>query len=109
VRLRALVFLLALTAGDYMLWGWSIANGHDVVSLVAGLTLLPLAAVGLGQLVLAGGRLLGMLLRHSSLGRSSRGVPHAPGERTSRKDVTAEHARHASTSESDSPSGRLAA
>jgi len=57
VRLRALVPLLVLTGVDYALWDWSIASGHDIVSLVAGLTLLPLAALSLGGLVLAAGRL----------------------------------------------------
>jgi hypothetical protein len=66
VRLRALAFLLLLTAGDYLLWNWSIANGHDIMSLVAGLTLLPLAAVSFGQLILAGGRLMALLLGSSS-------------------------------------------
>ena len=65
VRLRALVPLLVLTGVDYVLWDWSIANGHDIVSLVAGLTLLPLAALSLGGLVLAGARLCGLLLGKS--------------------------------------------
>jgi hypothetical protein len=65
VRLRALVPLLVLTGVDYALWDWSIANGHDIVSLVAGLTLLPLAALSLGGLVLAGARLCGLLLGKS--------------------------------------------
>ncbi len=54
--------LLVLTAADYALWDWSIAEGHDIVSLVAGLTLLPLAAVSLGGLVFTGARALGLLL-----------------------------------------------
>jgi hypothetical protein len=101
VRLRALVFLLVLTAGDYLLWDWSIADGHDIVSLVAGLTLLPLAAVSLGQLVLAGGRLTALLI-----GRSS--TPTRAG-RASRKADAPERALHASASEPDSSSGKLAA
>ena len=101
MRLTALVFLLVLTAGDYVLWDWSIADGHDVVSLVAGLTLLPLAAVSLGGLVLAGGRLLGLLL-----GRSSTSIRAG---RASRETDASERPSHASASESDSSSGRLAA
>jgi hypothetical protein len=93
VRLRALVFLLVLTAADYLLWDWSIADGHDIVSLVAGLTLLPLAAVSLGGLVLAGARLLGLLL-----GRSSASTRAG---RASREADASERPRHAS--------GRLAA
>jgi hypothetical protein len=62
VRLRALPPLLAVVAADYALWDWSIASGHDIVSLVAGLTLLPMAAVALGMLVVAGARLLRFML-----------------------------------------------
>ena len=101
VRLRALLLLLVLTAGDYLLWDWSIADSHDILSLVAGLTLLPLAAVSIGGLVLAGGHLLGVLL-----GRSS--TP-ARGERASRGADTTERPSHASASEPGSSSGRLAA
>ncbi|MFZ1153725.1 MAG: hypothetical protein WAN93_02350 [Solirubrobacteraceae bacterium] len=100
MRLRALVFLLVLTAGDYLLWNWSIADGHDIVSLVAGLTLLPLAAVSFGQLILAGGRLTALLLGRSSTpvraGGSS--LEANPGELP-----------QVSSSESNSSSGKLAA
>jgi hypothetical protein len=58
--------LLVLTGVDYALWDWSIANSHDIVSLVAGLTLLPLVAVSLGGLALTGARLCGLLLGRSS-------------------------------------------
>ena len=53
MRPRTLAFLLLLTTADYLLWNWSIASGHDVVSLVAGLTLLPLGTVSIAQLALA--------------------------------------------------------
>jgi hypothetical protein len=96
-----LVFLVVLTAGDYLLWDWSIADGHDIVSLVAGLTLLPLAAVSFGGLVLVGARLLAWLL-----GRSS---TSARAGRASREADESKRPRHASASESDSSSGRLAA
>ena len=101
VRLRALVFLLVLTAGDYLLWDWSIAEGHDIVSLVAGLTLLPLAAVSLGGLGLTGVRLFGLLL-----GRSSTSTLAG---RASRETDASERSQHPSAGESDSPSSRLAA
>jgi hypothetical protein len=100
VRPRALVFLLVLTAGDYLLWDWSIAGGHDVVSLVAGLTLLPLGAVSVGQLVLAGARLLALLFGGSAPTRATR---------ASREADASEQTPHASASGSDSSSGRLAA
>jgi hypothetical protein len=61
-----LPLLLVLTAGDYALWAWSIAEGHDVVSLVAGLTLLPSAAACLAMLAVGAARLLGMALERPS-------------------------------------------
>jgi hypothetical protein len=95
--------LLVLTAVDYVLWDWSIAGGHDILSLVAGLTLLPLAAVSLGGLVLAGGRLLRLLLGSSSA------RAHARTRRASRGAPSTEHSTPASATESDSSSSRLAA
>jgi hypothetical protein len=101
VRLRALALLLVLTASDYLLWNWSIADGHDVVSLVAGLTLLPLAAVSFGGLVLMGGRAMAWLFGRSSTSNKA--------GRVSREPVASRQPRHASTPESDSSSSKLAA
>lgn len=66
MRLRALPLLLVLTAADYALWTWSIADGHDVVSLVAGLTLLPLAAATLALIAVGAARLLTFVLERPS-------------------------------------------
>lgn len=66
VRLRALPVLLVLTGGDYALWTWSIADGHDVTSLVSGLALLPLLAATLAVLALGAARLLGLVLERPS-------------------------------------------
>jgi hypothetical protein len=96
-----LVFLLALTAGDYLLWDWSIADGHDVVSLVAGLMLLPLAAVSFGRLVLATGRLLRLVIGGAK-------TPTSTG-RVSREDVESERQPQDPVTQSNSPSGKLAA
>jgi membrane protein implicated in regulation of membrane protease activity len=88
VRLRALPLLLVLTGGDYALWTWSIAGGHDVLSLVAGLTLLPLAAVSLALMAVAGARLLAFALeRPSAQGGDARrrGGHRRPGRRHSRR------------------------
>jgi hypothetical protein len=95
------VSLLVLTAADYALWDWSIAGGHDIVSLVAGLTLLPLAAVSLGGLVLAGARVLGFLLGSSSV-LARAGVRSSRGENTINQPPPP-------ASEQDSSSSRLAA
>jgi len=101
VRPRALAFLLVLTVADYLLWNWSIARGHDIVSLVAGLTLLPLGTVSIAQLALGTARIVGLLL-----GRPSH---NSRARQTARAAVAAEHARQASAVESDPPSSRLAA
>ena len=39
-RPLAIVSLLALA--DYLLWNWSLGGSHDILALVAGLTLVPL-------------------------------------------------------------------
>jgi hypothetical protein len=96
-----LAFLLVLTVVDYLLWNWSIAGGHDVVSLVAGLTLLPLGTVSIAQLALGAARMIGLVL-----GRPSKS---ARARRTARAAAAAEHARQTSAVESDPPSSRLAA
>jgi hypothetical protein len=92
------VSLLVLTAADYLLWDWSIAEGHDILSLVAGLSLLPLAAVSFGGLVLAGARRLRLLL-----GSSSRTRTRARGTRQ------AEQSQPTATAERNPSSSRLAA
>jgi hypothetical protein len=93
-----LVSLLVLAAADYLLWDWSIAEGHDILSLVAGLTLLPLAAVSFGGLVLAGAQLLPLLFGSSSRSRTRiRGAGQA------------EQRQAAATTERNPSSGRLAA
>jgi hypothetical protein len=55
------VLVLGLTVGDYLLWNWSLNANHDVVALVSGLTLPPLALVSMWLLALAGARLLSTL------------------------------------------------
>jgi hypothetical protein len=100
-----LVFVLVLTAVDYALWHWSIADGHDVVSLVAGLTLLPLAAVGVGGLALMVARLLGLFLGSSS----ARARTNARARRASRGASPAEQAPQRPAAEQDSSSSKLAA
>jgi hypothetical protein len=101
VRPRALAFLLVLTVADYLLWNWSIAGGHDILSLVAGLTLLPLGTVSIAQLALGAARMMGLLLGRPSHSTQAR--------RRAQAAAAAEHARQASAVESDPPSSRLAA
>lgn len=100
MRLRALPPLLAVVAADYALWDWSIASGHDVVSLVAGLTLLPMAAIALGMLAVATARLLRFLLRGAT-GRTPTVRASTDTEPTSRT--------HRKAASKEGSSGRLAA
>jgi hypothetical protein len=95
------VSLVVLTVGDYVLWTWSIAEGHDIVSLVAGLTLLPLAAVSFGGLLLAGGRLGGLLLSIPPWRARTHAGAHKAGQK--------EQPMHPSATESSASSSRLAA
>jgi hypothetical protein len=82
VRPRALVWLLPLTAGDYLLWNWSLAGSHDMLALASGMTLLPLAVVSLGTAGLAAIRALVHGARRSSpLARSTSHGPDRSIER----------------------------
>jgi membrane protein implicated in regulation of membrane protease activity len=101
VRIRALLFLLALTAGDYLLWKWSIAGSHDVLSLLAGCTLVPLLAISAYRLVLAVAGLLSQAARRSSTSARTR--------RTQRNLEVEQRSPYGPAAESDSSSGRLAA
>ena len=60
---RPLVLVSGLTLGDYLLWNWSLNGNHEVLALIAGLTLPPLAlawvwliAVNLARLLSRGTR-----------------------------------------------------
>ena len=88
VRYRALALPLALTGGDYVLWNWSLASGHDIVALIAGVTLLPLVALSGGLVGVAALSLVARLARRSStMARSMRVSP-----KTKTKPATADRA-----------------
>jgi hypothetical protein len=101
VRLRVLPLLLAVVAADYALWDWSIASGHDIVSLVAGLTLLPMAVIALGMLVVATARLLRFLLGGAT-GRT-------PTVRATADTTPTTSGTHRKPASEEGSSGRLAA
>jgi len=52
------VFVSGLTVADYLLWNWSLNSNHDVLALVSGLTLPPLAVASLWLLSLTVARLI---------------------------------------------------
>jgi hypothetical protein len=58
VPYRPLLFVSGLTVGDYLLWNWSLAGNHGVLTLVSGLTLPPLAVACAWLIVLTLARLL---------------------------------------------------
>ena len=60
---RPLAIVSGLTIGDYLLWNWSLNGSHDVLALVSGLTLPPLAAALVWLIALTGARLLARTTR----------------------------------------------
>jgi hypothetical protein len=72
---RPLAIVTGLTIGDYLLWNWSLNGNHDVLSLVSGLTLPPLAIAFLWLLVLTVARLI------SDRGRGAGPARRAAGRR----------------------------
>lgn len=98
---RPSVFVLALTVGDYLLWNWSLSANHEVLALVAGLTLPPLAlvslwilAVGAMRVVAAfAGRRRAVRAKRTQAGRS----PAARSQTTAAEQSAAKRAREDST------------
>jgi hypothetical protein len=73
---RPLVFVSGLTVGDYLLWNWSLNGNHDVLALVSGLTLPPLAVAALWLLTMSVARLIARSARRPA-GRARRGASAA--------------------------------
>ena len=71
---RPLVFLSGLTAGDYLLWNWSLNGNHDVLALISGLTLPPLGLAWVWLLALGAARLLARFTRRSGGAAADRGA-----------------------------------
>jgi hypothetical protein len=80
---RPLVLFSGLTVADYLLWNWSLNSNHDVLALVSGLTLPPLAVASLWLLSLTVARLIAHLARRPT-GRTGRRAV-AIGRRTRRR------------------------
>ncbi len=91
-RPLALVSVLAL--GDYLLWNWSLGANHEVLALVSGLTLPPLAIVFAWLGVLAIVRLIARSTVHSRAQAAQR--LQAERARADRARQAAELARHRS-------------
>jgi hypothetical protein len=110
---RPLVFVTGLTVGDYLLWNWSLNGNHDVLALVSGLTLPPLAVACLWLLTMSVARLIA--------GSTRRPAAHAERSASSAGAEAGEHPRQpaagglplekppTSTTPAGSPSRKLAA
>jgi hypothetical protein len=67
-----LALVLGLTAGDYLLWNWSLNGSYDIPALVSGLTLPPLAAASILLLATAVLRLLARSTHRLGTAQTSR-------------------------------------
>jgi hypothetical protein len=76
VHRRPVALVLALAAGDYLLWNWSLQSGHDILALISGLTLPPLAITLIWLFVLNVGRLLARSARHPRASGAARAARH---------------------------------
>jgi hypothetical protein len=107
---RSLVLVLGLTFCDYLLWSWSLGGNHDVVALISGLTLPPLAVACLWLLVLSVARLLARAARGPG-SRSKQGPKHHGRQRgrRSRARAAAVPEGPVAAASSDAPARKLAA
>ena len=71
---RPLAIVSGLTLGDYLLWDWSLKHNHDVLAVVAGLTLPPIALAWLWLIMLTVVRLTARSTRRSSQRWAGRGA-----------------------------------
>jgi hypothetical protein len=118
VALRFLAAVAALTGGDYLLWSWSVAGNHGVLSIVAGVTLVPLFILLVVACVRVAGAALGWAGRRTAPRgvALARQVPRRGAHRTRRAAPPAHgprgpHAAAPSASDGASgpPSRRVAA
>ena len=110
---RPLVLVSGLTVGDYLLWNWSLNGNHDVLALVSGLSLPPLAVAWLWLLAVAATRMIGSIGRRSGplSARRAGGADARPSARGGARNATAAPLDEASTSTGSAAgsSDRLAA
>jgi hypothetical protein len=77
VHHRPLALVSVLAGGDYLLWNWSLQGSHDVLALISGLTLTPLAIALLWLLALNAARVLGWIAQRPRTSRAGAGVTTA--------------------------------
>jgi hypothetical protein len=112
---RPLALVSGLTFGDYLLWNWSLTNGHGVLALIAGLSLLPLGAACVWLLILSLARVLARSARRGSSitarrrGAEARRDPQRASGSARGSRVGDEPAAGSTAATSASPSRKLAA
>jgi hypothetical protein len=118
VSYRPLAFVSGLTLGDYLLWNWSLNANQDVLALVSGLTLPPLALACAWMIALTLIRAVGStsrrLGRSASLGQAGAARERAAADAHGARAAAAAAAGRpdeasASPGASPSSSGKLAA
>jgi predicted lipid-binding transport protein (Tim44 family) len=125
--LRPLAIFVVLAGGDYLLWNWSLNGNHDIIALVAGVTLMPLVIAILWLLVVGAARMLadatqrpragyGEARRARSSGARRQAAKPATSHRAPRSASPAQRNQHAhgvagadNASPTASPSSKLAA
>jgi hypothetical protein len=109
---RPLVFVSGLTFVDYLLWSWSLNHNHDVLALVSGLTLPPLAVAWIWLLALSAARLVARFARRPGVRMAGGRSDEARRRAQQRAGASADQARSreaAGRRAADAPSGKLAA
>jgi hypothetical protein len=110
---RPLVLVTGLTLGDFLLWSWSLNGNHDVIALISGLTLPPLALAAAWLIALTAGRLLAAVARRRGSLRArtgtSAGSKAATATSTSTSATAAQDASASTTAASSSSSRKIAA
>jgi hypothetical protein len=79
------VFVSGLTVADYLLWNWSLNTNHDVLALVSGLTLPPLAVGCLWLLALTVARVIARSARRPAARTRSKRRANAGAARKKRR------------------------
>jgi hypothetical protein len=106
------VFVIGLTVGDYLLWNWSLNGNHDVLALVSGLTLPPLAVACVWLLAMSVARLIASSARRPAwramrARHGKRGRPQP--QRTTAAGLPSDEQPPTSTTPADRPASKLAA
>lgn len=113
MSLRPLVAVSGLTLGDYLLWNWSLNGNHDVIALVSGLTLPPLALAFLWLLALSTARLLALTTRSRDRRLRAQEAAHRARQRSAgsqaRVDPQAQAKPASAQGKSRGSSGKIAA